>query len=151
MFPLKYQSLDLILIRFCFYFGVVWFIRLKFTDMLITSGKFSSVLFCLSKQEGAVKIVPIVLNPLSMIQESKANALWTRKLFSRLQRRYTFFFLQIISLGAVCFYSSCPCDVIIDVWKTWICLSSDIVEWLCIHLKHFLACASYQSKKCSLI
>lgn len=64
-----------ILLRFCFYFGVVWFIRLKFTDMLITSGKFSSVLFCLSKQEGAVKIVPIVLNPLSMIQESKANAL----------------------------------------------------------------------------
>lgn len=55
--------------------GVILFVRLKFTDMLITLGKCSSVLFCLSKQEGAVKIVPIVLNPPSMTQESKANGL----------------------------------------------------------------------------
>ena len=91
--------------------------------MPITLGKCSNVLCCLSKQEVAVKIVLIVHNHPSIILESKANALWTRKLFSGLQSGYTF---SQISLLISSFWS---CLVIIDLWKTWICLSNHIMEW----------------------
>nr|AFK40951.1 unknown [Lotus japonicus] len=60
---------------------------LKFTDMLITSGKCSSVLFSLPRLVAAVRIVPTVLNPPDMIQDSKPNAFSTRRLLSRLQTR----------------------------------------------------------------
>jgi hypothetical protein len=72
------------ILKFCV---LLWFIRLRFIDMLITLGKCNNVLFYLWKQVGVVRIVLIVLNLLDMIQDSKVKDLWTRRLFFRLQSR----------------------------------------------------------------